>query len=104
MKTNDLFDAIQSKEIFHDSIVTVDIWNGPISMSGFRSGLWPVSINGIKFMKYSSISSYNELSEQEEQLFYTVKRALEQSIDGETYLCPETGELELKYAPQMTRV
>ena len=56
--------------------IKVDVFNGPIGGHGFRSGWWPVTIDGQKARVYSSVPHSAELDEQER----TVRRAVEQCL------------------------
>lgn len=100
---DDLFNAVQSGEIDEEAIIDVDILKGPKGGYGFRSGQWPVTINGIKFSMFESIPHELNLNDQLTQLFLSVKRKIKNAVEGETYL-DSFGNERLSFVSRMKRI
>ena len=100
-----LYDAIQAGEITADSTIEVDVFSGPIGGHGFRSGKWPVTINGVKFRMFSSIPHRLSLADQEARLVGVVETAIQRAIEGKTFQNKYNGgKTELSYSSNMERI
>lgn len=91
-KNDDLFNAVAKGEIGMDSPIRV--LSGPAGSGGFRSGNWKVSIGGIEFDVYSSVSHKLELDKQNESVIASVRRSISRALAGDTQ----------RYTSQATRL
>lgn len=82
-KTNDpIRQALIDGEINENSKITVDALGGPMSSGGFRSGYFPIRIDGIKFSVYSSVNARGgSLDDQDESIIRQVRRFLGHALE-----------------------
>lgn len=74
-------EAVRAGEIDQNSNISISVANGPAGSGGFRTGHWHVTIGGIKFMMYASVSHTDSLEGQAESLMETARRRIEHAYD-----------------------
>jgi hypothetical protein len=58
--------------------ISVDVSSGPIGGGyGFRTGWWPIQIDGRAARVFASVSRHAELDEQERQVVEAARRCIE---------------------------
>jgi hypothetical protein len=72
-----LYDYPQRAEDSMEHKISVDVSSGPIGGDGFRTGWWPIQIDGRAARVFASVSRHAELDEQERQVVEAARRCIE---------------------------